>query len=167
MDHGENEYRIQSAIIYITDVLGQLYDEPKPTLFHCIRVGTTLYDLSYDIDVVLAGYLHDIIEDSDISYDDISEKYGSTVADIVLANTVDVTLEKFQRKADVITRAVSYGVDACVVMSTEILDGLQFYIRADDHEQLANKMEKAKVFLDAVPYEDPMIDELRKVCDKC
>lgn len=35
----------------------------KPSLFHSIRVGTHLFEQGYEKNIVIAGFLHDIIED--------------------------------------------------------------------------------------------------------
>ncbi|MGK0271753.1 MAG: guanosine-3',5'-bis(diphosphate) 3'-pyrophosphohydrolase [Cocleimonas sp.] len=52
-------------------------------IFHPIAVAYTLADLHMDVDTVCAAILHDVIEDTDYSKDDISEQFGEVVADLV------------------------------------------------------------------------------------
>lgn len=51
-----------------------------------------------DPDVLSAGLLHDTIEDTDTTYEELFEHFGQTVADIVCEVTDDKTLEKQARK---------------------------------------------------------------------
>jgi (p)ppGpp synthase/HD superfamily hydrolase len=117
------DYLIQSAIELVSTKLAHLHDEPKPTLLHCIRVGTYLYEHNYPINVILGGYLHDIIEDSDVTYDDLVRDFGTIVADLVLANTADDTLPKAEKKQEVVTRCITHSPEATIIMATEILEG--------------------------------------------
>lgn len=48
----------------------------KPTLFHSIRVGTYLYEKNYPQKVVIAGLLHDIIEDTEVSPEFLEVEFG-------------------------------------------------------------------------------------------
>ncbi len=48
--------------------------------------------------VLAAALLHDTIEDTDTTYDELVEAFGKRVADIVAEVTDDKTLEKSERK---------------------------------------------------------------------
>lgn len=158
----ENELLIQQAIVLITEKLANLLDEPKPTLLHCIRVGTKLYNLWYSLPITLGGYLHDTVEDSDVTIKQIEEQFGPETAKIVSANTVNDDLPKSEKKKEVVDRCIATGKDATIVMATEILDGLKYYKKTENHTQLANKIQKAQIFLEKVPYDDRVFDELRE-----
>lgn len=51
-----------------------------------------------DAELVIAGLLHDTIEDTDTSYDELVEEFGVDVANIVLEVSDDKSLEKQIRK---------------------------------------------------------------------
>lgn len=51
-----------------------------------------------DAMVLMAALLHDTIEDTNTSYDDLKEKFGIEVADVVLELTDDKHLSKEERK---------------------------------------------------------------------
>lgn len=55
--------------------------EDKPYLIHPIRVASLLADENDDM--IIAGFLHDIIEKTSHGKDDIEERFGSTIADLV------------------------------------------------------------------------------------
>ena len=51
-----------------------------------------------DEEVLSAGWLHDIIEDTDISFDDLYEQFGNRIAVIVSSLTKDKSLPRKQRE---------------------------------------------------------------------
>jgi (p)ppGpp synthase/HD superfamily hydrolase len=60
-----------------------------PYFTHVKYVARVLEHLRQDEEVVAAGFLHDIIEDTHHTYDDIKLAFGERVADIVLGVTSD------------------------------------------------------------------------------
>ena len=50
---------------------------------HPIAVALILTDMKLDLNSIITALLHDVIEDTDITYDDIKNQFGSTIADLV------------------------------------------------------------------------------------
>lgn len=73
--------------------------------FHSISVGFMLKNIGCSEDVVISGFLHDIIEDTDYSYEYILNMFGKDIADNVLAlsQNCDIT-NFFERKTEFINR---------------------------------------------------------------
>ena len=61
----------------------QLRKSGEPYIIHPLYVGIILADLQMDTSTVIAGIMHDIIEDTDITYDDLKNAFNQDVADIV------------------------------------------------------------------------------------
>ena len=61
----------------------QLRKSGEPYIIHPLYVGIILADLEMDTNSIIAGILHDIIEDTDITYDNLKEMFDQDVADIV------------------------------------------------------------------------------------
>jgi len=55
----------------------------EPYIIHPIAVAVLVSDLGLDLDSVIAALLHDCIEDTDSTHDDIAKRFGPTVADLV------------------------------------------------------------------------------------
>ena len=55
----------------------------EPYIIHPLSVAIYLSDLSMDIETVTAALLHDLIEDTDITYKNIKDSFGTDVANIV------------------------------------------------------------------------------------
>ncbi|MDR2166347.1 MAG: bifunctional (p)ppGpp synthetase/guanosine-3',5'-bis(diphosphate) 3'-pyrophosphohydrolase [Clostridiales bacterium] len=62
---------------------GQTRRSGEPYIIHPLEVADILADLELDRETIAAGILHDIIEDTDYSYDDIAEIFGEEVANLV------------------------------------------------------------------------------------
>lgn len=95
----------QAKLFAINAHMGQVRkNEPdKPMIIHPISVGTLLEEYGYDDAVVAAGYLHDVVEDTKYTIDDIEEKFGKDIANLVMsASEPDKSLSWMERKTHTI-----------------------------------------------------------------
>ena len=82
---------------------GQFRESGEEFIIHPIAVAEKLMELRMDSPSVIAGVLHDVIEDTDRSYEDIQERFGTEIADLVegvtkLKKRRDVPREDRRRK---------------------------------------------------------------------
>lgn len=61
----------------------QLRSSGEPYIIHPLAVAEILADLGLDPDTIIAGLLHDAIEDTNTTYAQIKQKFGVSVADMV------------------------------------------------------------------------------------
>jgi (p)ppGpp synthase/HD superfamily hydrolase len=73
----------------------------EPYINHLIEVAELIMAASETLDtnLVMAGLLHDTIEDTDTTAQDLEERFGSDVTGLVLEATDDKSLPKETRKA--------------------------------------------------------------------
>lgn len=55
----------------------------EPYLYHCLEVANVLAELRLDAPTIAAGLLHDVVEDSLVSVEDLQRDFGNVVADLV------------------------------------------------------------------------------------
>ncbi len=55
----------------------------EPYIVHPIHVAAILAELHLDLDSILTGILHDTVEDTETSLDDIAQKFGKPVSELV------------------------------------------------------------------------------------
>jgi len=55
----------------------------EPYIIHPLNVSLILSELGMDIETVVAGLLHDVLEDTQTSYDELKEVFGENVANLV------------------------------------------------------------------------------------
>ncbi len=62
---------------------GQLRKSGEPFFTHPTEVSLILADLEMDQDTLIAGLLHDVIEDTSYTFEEIAERFGTRVAHLV------------------------------------------------------------------------------------
>ncbi len=78
--------RQKALLIAGTAHAGQQYDL-YPYTYHLMQVAETVERLGYAETIVVAAVLHDVIEDTSLSYNDIKIEFGEEIAEIVYAVT--------------------------------------------------------------------------------
>ena len=62
---------------------GQKRRDGSPYVTHCIAAADISVDIGLDEDSIIAALLHDVIEDTSLTHEDIARQFGNVVADIV------------------------------------------------------------------------------------
>ena len=76
--------QIRAAYEYAREHHGeQMRRDGTPYITHPIQVAQIVAEMRLDSESILAALLHDCIEDTDSTYEDIAKRFGVTVADIV------------------------------------------------------------------------------------
>ncbi|MBN1682926.1 HD domain-containing protein [Candidatus Bathyarchaeota archaeon] len=71
---------------------GQLDDQGRPYFFaHIVQVHNILKTVTDDEVTICAGILHDIIEDTDTTYEELLHEFNKEIADLVLEVTYEET----------------------------------------------------------------------------
>jgi len=76
----------------------QLYDI-YPYTYHLKQVAQIAKDLGYDENIQVACVLHDILEDTELSYNDLKRAFGEEIAEIVYCVTDEMGRNRKERKA--------------------------------------------------------------------
>lgn len=100
-DEIELAVEFERAVRFLADRIS-VADESsrKPVLFHNIRVGTYLYEKGYPRDTVIAGVLHDAIEFAGVTKEELVNKFGEAITQLVLASTKDDSIEDKAEKTE-------------------------------------------------------------------
>ncbi|MDL1910912.1 bifunctional (p)ppGpp synthetase/guanosine-3',5'-bis(diphosphate) 3'-pyrophosphohydrolase [Chloroflexi bacterium CFX6] len=76
---------------------GQKRHSGEPYINHCVAVAGILADLRVPPEVVVAGLLHDAVEDTSLTLEDIRRDFGDTVANLVNGVTKLTKLPRVSR----------------------------------------------------------------------
>ncbi len=80
-------------------------NENIDVIFHPYSVGMMLKEINLSNEYVITGILHDIIEDTSYTYDDIKSLFGESIANNVLKVTETNKIKDFkERKKEFINR---------------------------------------------------------------
>ena len=81
---GKDHTIIDEAIAYAQDKhKEQKRKDGSPYIIHPLAVAEIVVEMGLDTDAVLGAILHDCIEDTDASYDDIARRFGDVAAELV------------------------------------------------------------------------------------
>ena len=79
---------IDRAVAYARDKhCNQKRKDGSPYIIHPLAVAQIVAEMGLDTDAILGALLHDCIEDTDASYDDIARLFGNTAAELVVGVT--------------------------------------------------------------------------------
>jgi len=126
---------------------GQNRKSGEPYITHPLHVALYLCELNFDKETIAAALLHDLIEDTDISYADLKKEFGEEVADIVDGVT---KLDKIkyssneEAKADAIRKmviAMSKDIRVLILKLADRLHNIQTIEYHQDwkQEKIANE----------------------------
>ncbi|HLR60983.1 MAG TPA: HD domain-containing protein [Lentibacillus sp.] len=95
-----------------------------PYITHPIRVAKRLEEAGFNDELVCAGYLHDVVEDTPYEIEDIEEAFGIKVASLVSAHTEDKSKTWKERKQHTIDTVKFASRDIKYLILADKLDNL-------------------------------------------
>ena len=100
---------------------GQRRDsDAAPFILHPLEVAVLLRNRGYDDEVVAAGLLHDLIEDTDATAEELRERFGPRVCGLVAALSDDATIEDYaERKAALREQVERAGPEAAAIYAAD------------------------------------------------
>lgn len=150
---------IERALFFLSNALQDSGHNTKPVLLHSIQVAEMLWERGFPQDVVIAAVLHDVVEDTDITIDDVEQSFGHQVAVYVDALTVSDTQDIMQSFA----RTAELGSEALSIRAADLIQNSYYYHLAstDMQKRLRDKfvyfMELSGELLD-----EALVSELSK-----
>jgi len=143
--------KIEEAILMLAKHAGNKREcrNTKPVVLHCCRVGMALLRDGYSEEVVIAGLLHDLLEDTDCKISSIKKKFGVKVANLVLALTKeDGTKDDFKERWERSTfRIIKAGKMAMIIKVYDGFDNLPFVSLIEDKERFNHVLWKHGLFI--------------------
>jgi (p)ppGpp synthase/HD superfamily hydrolase len=93
-----------------------------PYVEHPVSVAALLEEQGYRDEVLAAALLHDVVEDSETTVEELRELFGDEVAGMVGALTDDESIESYrQRKAEHRERVAAAGPEALAIYGADKL----------------------------------------------
>jgi guanosine-3',5'-bis(diphosphate) 3'-pyrophosphohydrolase len=106
-----------------------------PYIEHPVRVAALLDEHGYGDEVLAAALLHDVVEDSDTTLDELREKFGAEVAGLVGAMTDDESIDDYrERKAEHRERLAAAPTEAMAIYGADKLTNSRTLRAAYDEE---------------------------------
>ena len=152
---------IDRAYIYSARVHdGQMRLSGEPYLSHPLEVASILADMNLDVVSVAAGFLHDVIEDTSATEEDIKEMFGQDVLNIVSGVTKLSKLpfrSSQARQAESIRKMILAMANDIRVVLIKLADRLHNMRTLQFHK---NEQKKKKIAQETLDIYSPIADRL-------
>ena len=152
---------IDRAYIYSARVHdGQVRLSGEPYLSHPLEVASILSDMNLDVVSIAAGLLHDVIEDTSATEEDIKEMFGQDVLNIVSGVTKlsKLTFRSSQaRQAESIRKMILAMANDIRVILIKLADRLHNMRTLQFHN---NEQKKKKIAQETLDIYSPIADRL-------
>jgi (p)ppGpp synthase/HD superfamily hydrolase len=120
------------AIAFLTAAYDGVDVRPGKGLPHAQGVADVLRRAGYDESTQVLGLLHDVVEDTPRTVDDVRDAFGQPMADMVGALTEDPSMTRYaQRKRDLRSRSLAAGSPAVDVGLADKIASLRHAMRTE------------------------------------
>jgi guanosine-3',5'-bis(diphosphate) 3'-pyrophosphohydrolase len=116
-----------------------------PYVEHPVLVADDVGRAGFDAEMVAAALLHDIVEDSDETVEEVHERFGRRVADLVDAMTDSTEIEPYERRKALHRRRVAAaGPDATAIFAADKLNNVRALRSAygEEGEEVAKRFKQ-------------------------
>ncbi|MFA7370312.1 MAG: HD domain-containing protein [Sphaerochaetaceae bacterium] len=128
----KEQTQIREAALFAAEAHGaQKRQSGEPYIIHPFAVGEILMGLNMDIETVIAGILHDTLEDTPTTFETLVARFGKTVADLVEGETKISGLKvknKSQQEAETIRKmffAMSEDIRVIIIKLADKLHNMR------------------------------------------
>jgi guanosine-3',5'-bis(diphosphate) 3'-pyrophosphohydrolase len=135
----------------------------EPYINHLIEVAhlVSAAHVEPDPNVVVAAFLHDVIEDAGVTASELKERFGPDVTSPVLDVTDDKSLPKQERKRLQVEHAPKLSVRAQTIKLADKISNLRSILSSPpanwDYERKKRYFEWAKQVVDGLPAPNPIL----------
>ena len=135
-----NKHRLNTAIEFATKKhSGQFRKSTAiPYILHPLEVLQILYSMRADTNLMIAGVLHDMVEDTDTSLNEIRELFGNDVAELVASNSEDKSKSWDERKQHTIDELANANQRVKMLIMADKLSNIRSI--ALDYEKLGDNL---------------------------
>jgi (p)ppGpp synthase/HD superfamily hydrolase len=144
-----DSFAVERAILYLVTNYNESGHNPKPVILHSLRIANMLMEMGYDRKIIIGAVLHDIIEDTNVTDEQLKEDFGQEVLDLVIAVSYNESIsDPVEQYKDMYDRVLAYGKDAVVLKSVDIAVNSLYIDLVPDPNKRRQLVKKGTYFLD-------------------
>lgn len=118
-----DRHEIERALLFLAEALSSTGHNPKPVFLHSIQVAEMLWDRGADQDTVVAAVLHDVVEDTAVTSEQVEQAFGPNVAEYVDAMTLTDSRDFEQSSA----RCAELGPGVLAIRAADLIQNSYYY----------------------------------------
>jgi len=136
----QKDIDIEKAITKTVDCINEKNFNTKPLILHSMRVGMKLFELNQPKEVIIAGLLHDLVEDTNCTIEDIKKEFGPKVAILVSALTQEEIIDYQERWHVLMEKIRKAGKGAMIIKIVDSNDNLVYFLPPPKEKQFIEEM---------------------------
>lgn len=145
----EDSFVIEEAMTYLITKYTESGHNQKPVILHSTRVATALMFMGYEKKVIVGALLHDIIEDTDVTEDELASHFGQEILSLVNAVSYNESIiDPIEQYKDMYMRVLTHGREAVVLKAVDIADNSLYIKLVPDAQKRRQLVEKGSYFLE-------------------
>jgi len=131
---------------------GQKRQSLEPYIIHPLNVAYILAEMHADVDTICAGLLHDTLEDTDISKEEIAQDFNKNVANLVdgVTKLSKINFSSKQEQSYANTRKIITGITEdvriIIIKLADRLHNMRTLEFKDEYKQIENALETMEIF---------------------
>jgi len=142
-------HALHEAIVFLVNNYEKSGHNDKPVIFHSLQVAYYLFSYNYNLDIIMGAILHDLIEDSDVTKNDIDSVFGNKIAELVDSVSFDVSIKnKEDRYREMFNRTKKFGFEALIVKCADLYINSHYIKFAEGNEIQISLVKKLEYFLE-------------------
>lgn len=143
------EKEMNEALHFVAENIKNTGNNKKPVLLHSFKLGMMLYSYNYSRTIILAGILHDLLEDTLVDFEEIKNKYGHEISNIVNAVSINSNIDDELKQVKLMfEQCLNLGFNALIVKCADLLDNIDYVLLVKDLRKRDKLFFKYKMFLD-------------------
>lgn len=155
--------KYQEAIIFVFERYQNVQDDDKCELFHTLDVGYELIRYGYSADVVVAGFLHDIFEETTVSDQEVMALFGKQVVEYVrLVTKDDGPKDWYSKNEDIIEACRAHSHEALALKAADVLVNGRYFENIGDEENVEKDRFMARAIVGGSCPEGAIFNDLKR-----
>jgi (p)ppGpp synthase/HD superfamily hydrolase len=156
--HGDQRYGNQPYVTHLNQVVDYYYEFASCIANPFSDEGEGYHIIAYIMET--AAWLHDTLEDTEVTYEEIREQFGTDAANLVLAVTDEDGKNRKERKAKTLPKIRAYGYLAVAIKLCDRIANIQYCINSNNRGLMKMYKKEHASFKQALYREDDCLDAI-------
>lgn len=145
----KDSFVIEKAISYLVSHHNKSGHNSKPVILHSLRIANILMEMGYKNTIIIGAMLHDIIEDTDVTEEELKQYFGQKIRNLVKTVSYnEMILDPIEQYKDMYDRVLALGKDAIVLKSVDMAVNSLYIDLVPDINKRRQLVDKGTYFLD-------------------
>ncbi len=144
----EDSFEVEKAISYLVFNYNKTGHNPKPVILHSLRIAMLLLEMGYDKKIIIGAILHDILEDTKVTKEQLKTEFGEEMLSLVVSVSYDNTItDPIKLYKDMFDRVLANGKEAVVLKAVDIAVNSLYINLVPEYHKRKILVEKGIYFL--------------------